>query len=715
MSEELNKIPPPVLKIEKYEYWDIGASNLEQLKSAKVIPDKDYGEYGNRKPDGLIIERNNKKIKVHIVLERKTSSEFKSPKQKKKAIEQCNDVCQELDASCGIATDNSSYVWFNPNQNDPKNSYTDKKNKKRSYTIIKDEHGKKFLKRFEIDQRTNQKDIDNCTPNTKSAIQNMEKVEGSISKNNSTLVTPITRDPTDLARKIWQDLYSISSESPEKCLSTFVELLIFRHLSDLGILSIDSTGNKVNFEHVFKLGSSLALKYYQKNVRPFLKELFPLSKEDGTTVINGFILSRSVNEHAQSFYKILKRFEKFGEINEISPGFKSKIFEEFMKKSGTQKNSGKHFTPRNVIDAMIEISDIDKLESGSEICDPACGVGGFILEPIKLRSDGVDFYYEIQGKKIKPRFKFSGFERGLPHSEDSKLIITIAKANMLIFLSNLLKKNKMMNLEFTEAIHSTFKLITTTILGTLSKIEENKYDLILTNPPYIVSGSSNIKSAINDNATLKKYYKTSGLGVESLFLEWIINSLKPGKKAFVVVPHGLLYRNNNDVRNFLKNECIIDGIISLPVNTFYNTPTKTFILALTKKPWDNPDERQNHEQKEPVFTYLASEIGETLDKNRFVEPEKNDLKEMVSLFNQFKGDKNNFQTNAARCKIQPFKKFSSDPFGKWTIDRWWTNEERIRLGIEKEEIIMDLPEFKKKIKDSIDSLQKYKEELSKFK
>ena len=715
MSEELNTNPPPVVKIGKYEYWDIGASTLDQLKSAKVVPDKDYGDYGKRKPDGLIIERHKKKIKVNVVIERKIPAEFKSSTQKKKTLEQCNDLCQELNANCGIATDNSSFIWFNPNQDDPKNNYTDKKKKKRSYTLVKDENGKKFLKALDIDQRTTQKNIDNCTPNTKSAIQNMEKVIESISKSNSKLIKPATRDPTDLARKIWQDLYSISSETPEKCLSTFVELLIFRYLSDLGILDVDSSGNKVNFDHILTLDPSLALKYYHKNIRTYLKELFPPSISDGTTIINGFILSSAVIEHAQSFYKILKLFEKFGEIKEISPSFKSKIFEEFMKKSGTQKNSGKHFTPRNVIDAMIKISDIDKLGSNSEICDPACGVGGFILEPMKLRSDGVDFYYKIKGKKIKPRFKFLGFERGLPHSEDSKLIITIAKANMLIFLSELLKKNVMMSQEFAKLFHSTFQLITTTILGTLSKAEYNKYDLILTNPPYIVSGSSNIKSAINVDAKLKKYYKTSGLGVESLFLEWIINSLKPGKKAFVVIPHGLFYRNNNDVRSFIKKECYIDGIISLPVNTFYNTPTKTFIIAITKKPWDDSDERESQEQQDPVFTYLASEIGETLDKNRFSQPEKNDLVEMVSLFNQFKGDKNNFQTTSARCKIQPFSKFSSDPFGKWTVDRWWSTEERVALGVEEEEVVMDLSEFKKKIKDSVDALQKYKKELSKFK
>jgi type I restriction-modification system DNA methylase subunit len=76
------------------------------------------------------------------------------------------------------------------------------------------------------------------------------------------------------------------------------------------------------------------------------------------------------------FYKILKRFDDFKPIRNIDPSFKSKIFEEFMKESISTKNWGRYFTPRNVIDAMLEMSDIEKLENRSQICDPACGVGG---------------------------------------------------------------------------------------------------------------------------------------------------------------------------------------------------------------------------------------------------------------------------------------------------------------------------------------------------
>ncbi|MCB4235012.1 SAM-dependent methyltransferase [Kaistella anthropi] len=43
----------------------------------------------------------------------------------------------------------------------------------------------------------------------------------------------------------------------------------------------------------------------------------------------------------------------------------------------SKKNWGQFFTPRNVVKAIVEMSEIDKLPDGSNVYDPACGVGGF--------------------------------------------------------------------------------------------------------------------------------------------------------------------------------------------------------------------------------------------------------------------------------------------------------------------------------------------------
>lgn len=711
MSEELiqKHLNKSGLRVGPYEYYNIGNTTLNQLKKYKVVPSKEYGFYGKRKPDGLLVDRRNKNnIKIILVIEGKDESKFQCDTDKKETVEQCNDVCQELDAILGIATDNSSFIWFNPKQASKENEYQDKTTKKsRSYTLVKDVTGNEFIKEFIIDQQTDETDLTKLSTKTHLSLRWAKRVIESISQSNSQIVEDVPIDPTALAKQIWQDVWSVSGATPEKCLYTFVELFIFKYLSDLGILNEDDKGNKINFKDIFQLPPDKAFKNYSHSVRPHLRVMFPADEEDGTTIINDTVLNPDVPEHSQVFYKILKKFDRFGEMKSIDPQFKSRVFEAFMKESISKKNWGQVFTPRNIIGAMIEMSDIDQLEEGSQVCDPACGVGGFVLEPMKVREDGVNFYYRVDGEDIIPRFNFFGFDKGFEKEE--QLTIILAKANMLIFLSGLLRENPTLTKKFSALFNRTFKLLSKSILGTLSRIEQDRYDLILTNPPYVTSGSSNYKEAVKNDAGLSKFYKINATGVEGLFLEWIIRSLKPSRKAFVIIPDGILNRlNDNKLRAFIKQECLIDGIISLPVNAFYTSQKKTYILALTKKHGKSEEERKGYKQKDPVFTYLVSNIGETLDVNRFVIPD-NDLLEMVSLFNQFKGAKSAFETSGPRCKIQPISRF--DPNEHWSVNRWWAKEERVALGIEEEAPVMSLEEFQGKVEDTIKRINEQREAL----
>jgi len=712
MSEELIQkgLTEHGLIIGNYELYNIGNTTLNQLKKYKIIPNRQYKEYGTRKPDVVLVDRRNKKnIRVILVIEHKDVGNFRSESDKLYTIQQCNDLCQVLKSDLGVATDGTSFIWFNPNQKNKENEYLDRTSgKKRSYTIIISEDGTDFIKDFSIDQREDEVDIGKLNTKTISTLQNIDLLLKCISSKNSQIIKEKTIDPTALAKQIWQDVWSVSGATPEKCLYTFIELFIFKYLSDLKILIEDDKGNNINFNYIYSLSHEKAFINYSSNVRPYLKVMFPKDKEDGTTIINGTVLNPKVPEHSKVFYKILKKFNDFGELKNIDPHFKSKVFEEFMKESISKKNWGQFFTPRNIINSIIEISDIDQLEENSVICDPACGVGGFILEPMKVKDDGVNFYYRIEGNEIKPRHIFCGFDKGFEKEE--QLTIILAKANMLIFLSELVKKNPTMSDKFSKLFNSSFKLLSKTILGTLSRLDVDKYDLIITNPPYVTSGSSNYKEAIKNDGALKEFYKINAMGVEGLFLEWIVRCLKPSKKAFVIIPDGILNRSNgNNLRKFIKDQCIIDGIISLPTNAFYTTPKKTYILAITKKSGRTETERKQQKQNEPVFTYLVSNTGETLDVKRFVIPD-NDLVEMVSLFNQFKGAKNSFVSIAPRCKIQPIEHFNPD--NHWSVDRWWSRTEKIELGIKKKDTVLTLDEFKEKFSETLFTANELCDELN---
>lgn len=454
------------------------------------------------------------------------------------------------------------------------------------------------------------------------------------------------------------------------------------------------------------------LEYYASTVRVKIKALFPGNPKDKTTIINGTIFvskdDKAVSGYATVFHKILKRFNDFGTLENIDYDFKSKLFETFLKESISKKNWGQYFTPLKVVRAIVNMIDI---APGMKICDPACGVGKFLLEPIL---HDLHRFYKVEDGELKPQITLSGFDKGFDKDEQKTIIL--AKANMLIYMSGLLREHPEMTDKFAKLFNDTFLLQTNSILGTLAKPVHDQYDLILTNPPYVMSGSSNLKEEISKDDTLKKYFSVSAMGIEGLFMEWIIRALKPNGKAFIVVPDGIMNRSNDKkLRDFILEQCEIDAVISLPLNTFFTTNKKTYILALTKKAPVMVDGVPTlQRQTSPVFTYLCSEIGETRDVYRF-DIDQNDLQVASDLFNMFKGAKTSFANTLnmigdQRCKISSIDDFYNGTH--WCVERWWNHEERQALGIEEESKTIGVNDFRVLLADTINTLSELDEPLA---
>ena len=231
-----------------------------------------------------------------------------------------------------------------------------------------------------------------------------------------------------------------------------------------------------------------------------------------------------------------------------------------------------------------------------------------------------------------------------------------------------------------------------------------------------MSGSSNLKEEISKDDALKKYFSVSAMGIEGLFMEWIIRALKPNGKAFIVVPDGIMNRSNDKkLRDFILEQCEIDAVISLPLNTFFTTNKKTYILALTKKAPVMVDGVPTlQRQISPVFTYLCSEIGETRDVYRF-DINQNDLQVASDLFNMFKGAKTSFANTLnmigdRRCKISSIDDFYNGTH--WCVERWWNHEERQALGIEEESKTIGVNDFRVLLADTINTLSELDEPLA---
>ena len=663
MSEELlqrDLLKNPE-KIGKWDFYNIGSTSIKTLKEYGIIRNVDYGKENNNKVDGIIVQKKN----VIAIIEYKKPSEFKTEKLKEKAIKQEIEIAKKLNSKIFIATDTKETIWVN--------ALTGQR--------IKDENGNEIKTGFD--------------PKDEKIVELIEKINYSINEINNNLKPKKLINPTDLAKQIWQDIWSVSGATPENCLYTFVEIFIFKYLSDLGVLKGMHSFNFL-IESFETNTPEEILEIYAKSIRPKIKELFPENPIDKTTIINGTIFvskdQKAVIGYSTVFKKILQKFKDYGKLENIDYDFKSKLFESFLKESISKKNWGQFFTPLTVVRAICGMAK-DDIKVGAKICDPACGVGKFLLEPIKTKLD--DFYI-ISNNKIKPKITIRGFDKGFDKDEQKTIIL--AKANMLIYFSDLIKEHPNLTKNFSELFNECFLLKTNSILGTLSETVEEEYDLILTNPPYVTSGSSNLKEEIKKDGDLVNYYKINAMGVEGLFMEWVVRALKPNGKGFIVVPDGILNRQNDkNLRQFIVDECHIDGIISLPVKTFFTTPKKTYILCITKKA------NKKDVQLDPVFTYLVSEIGESRDIYRF-DIEQDDLSEAVTLYSFFKGSKQRFAdiNNDKRCKIQPFSRFK--PENHWSIDRWWSKEEQIELGILEEEKTIDLNGFSELIKDVSETL-----------
>lgn len=667
MSEELLQTTPHPLV--RYQYYVLGATTLAQLRKEKIISVKVPPEVAKNKPDGLIVVPNGA-TKAYI--EYKQPSELASKKQREKAIAQEIEAAKAL-CKVLIVSDGDKSFWIN--------TLTGREITEKSDAKLKTFNAKRILDgKLTTEEVVELEDL-------------LDRIDHSLSATNDAIFAPSLLDPSPLARAIWQKIWINTGKEPEKCLYNVVELFVFKFLSDIGVLKAHN-----NFNSVYALTKSAsdqdALKHYAQICRRDIRDLFPAGP-DGTTIINGTIFVNEKGEpnlsQSRLFGELLKALQVYsdqrGSFKYIQREFKTRLYESFLRQEAGVRFLGQYLTPRNVVLAMVAMSPASNLTKGARICDPFCGVGGFILETI-VGNPSIYGEFEPHNGVVNPRISLVGFDKGTDEKDDERTII-LAKANMLIYFSDLLVKYnspKYLKAFSDGAFNKTFTLIRSN-LGTFGRVEEEPFDLILTNPPYVTSGSNSLKRAIEEEG-LAKHYTASGRGTEALAVEWVIRNLKPGGNAFIVVPDGLL--NQTAMLEFIKFNCVVRAIISLPQRTFYATPKKTYILAFTRKL------HSEEAQTDPVLTYLVSEIGETRDAKRF-KIERNDLEEAASLYNQFKGSPKYFTTLSPRCKIVSFAEFSERQH--WLVERWWAATERVTLGITDESSIASEEEFEGAVRD----------------
>lgn len=505
----------------------------------------------------------------------------------------------------------------------------------------------------------------------------------------------IAKDPTPLAERIWQLIWHATKAEPKECLLTFVEIFVMKFLSDnlsSSVLPADlSFYRLVGDPADFKIKTGLSeIEYYVGQIRPKIKSIFPdnticadpdiaslfglktvVSK---TSVINGFVFLQSGNQTHESynatFRSIIEAFNDFGPLTNIDPEFKLRLYETFLRRSARQQRLGQFFTPRNVVRPMVQMAQLEKLPDGATVLDPAAGVGGFVLEPL-MWADALKDNIKFESGKPLRRIKTIGID------VDSDLHI-LAKANMLLHISEQVRNPATTPQALNQAMAQSFVLMDDNkTLGSLMNPPVDSVDVILTNPPYVTRGSAIYKETIKNvsgsrnGKILKDYYERAGLGVEALFMRYISGALKPGGRAFVVVPQGLLNRTEPGPRQQLLDECNLIASIQLPRNTFFNTAQKTYILALERR-------HSSVDPRPKVLCGLARSIGETLDWRRTPTPADNDLADIADAFVQMHDTNNANLPQLEVVKIVSADKFKADD--RWDVVRFWSDDELVALG-----------------------------------
>lgn len=301
---------------------------------------------------------------------------------------------------------------------------------------------------------------------------------------------------------------------------------------------------------------------------------------------------------AKSLRHIISRIQNFA-ITETDRDIISDAFETFIGYS-LKGEQGQFFTPTNVVRLMIEII---KPKRNDLIIDPACGSGGFLVESLRnlwkqVEQEGTK--YNWSDPALAEEKKEVGIKNIRGIDKDS-FLSKVAKSYMAILgdgKGGIFCEDSLENPQAWSA-------------QTQQSISLNKFDVILTNPPF----GKNIKVSGKDK--LNQYYfgrkfslnkkgnETSKLledgNVSTLFLERSLQFLKDGGKLGIILPETYFHApSQKDVVNFLFKDNNVFAAVDLPHNTFRPYNNAKCIAVFVQK---------NRPQTDNILMAVAEEMG----------------------------------------------------------------------------------------------------------
>jgi len=242
---------------------------------------------------------------------------------------------------------------------------------------------------------------------------------------------------------------------------------------------------------------------------------------------------------------------------------KGEIYETLLQKNAESSGAGQYFTPRPVIQAMVQcINPIP----GETIADPSCGTGGFFLGALNhIRENNK---LTVDQEKFLKFETFHGWE--------------IEKATARLCLMNLYLHG-IGDLQKTPDIQVSDSLNPQKVNKEVPKVK-----IVLANPPFGKSSSdiptTDENQAKKDGYFLRKDFWVTTSNKQLAFLQHIVSMLEEDGRAAVVLPDNVLFEGGAGeiIRKRLLKETNLHTILRLPTGVFYAQGVKSNILFFEK-------------------------------------------------------------------------------------------------------------------------------------
>lgn len=491
-----------------------------------------------------------------------------------------------------------------------------------SFFVTTNEKETKF---FRVDKDAMPKDLDEIVdiPNA-SIINDQKKIDKLLSQTKA-----FSRDEfAKLLQKCHNIIRNNDKLSPEAAFDEISKILFMkiryeRNPDEEVLFSLEKfRRDEQNFEKNIK-------KHLPAEAQiPYMQYLFKATKNEFAED-KLFDSYETIKIKQYSFEQIVKELEKYN-LSATSDDVKGIAFEHFL---GTtfRGELGQFFTPRTIVDFMVEVLDP---QEGETICDPTCGSGGFLIKSFEYVREKIEKDVENYKKELKAKFFDEEYDK---LSEKEQLAINEKYSNILKKLNSDINVPNKAYSKQTEAEKNRriSKLSSSCIYGTdanprmartskmnmimhgdghggvhhhdglvnVNGIFENRFDVILTNPPFGSRIEKDYKLSETDRFydadKLKEYAKRYGdecvkqikelnqaidngqkildrfdLGkisglTEVLFMERCLKLLKPGGRMGIVLPEGVLNNSNlQKVRDYFESEAKILLITSIPQDVF---------------------------------------------------------------------------------------------------------------------------------------------------